>query len=165
MLSGKCSVTKGATVSTSAYFLASWIIMAIQRFLVCFRGSQHFLLQPHSEDKNHWINQEIPYSWGCARKSSLNQWILLPQYFPCWINQLHTLQLTEEKEKSSVDGDFPGSFKKKLSECIGHRWETGPSPQAVKQPWANHGLYSLFHVGQLINPCMSMYGLLGCQIY
>ncbi len=50
------------------------------------------------------MDQAIPWSRCCAGNHLSNEGILLPRYF----YGLNPLQLTQEKEKSSVDQGFTG---------------------------------------------------------
>ena len=52
------------------------------------------------------MDQKIPYSWCCSVNPLVNEGIIFP------------LQLTQEKEKSSVDRSFTGCFKFFLLECV-----------------------------------------------
>ena len=68
------------------------------------------------------MDQAIPWSRCCTRNSLSNEGIFLPQYFTRVLNfllfyDLNPLQLTQEKEKNSVDQGFTGCFKIYLLEC------------------------------------------------
>ncbi len=65
------------------------------------------------------MDQAIPWSRCCSGNPLSNEEILLPQYFDCLLFYgLNPLQLTQEKEKSSVDQGFTGCVNIFLSECI-----------------------------------------------